>query len=59
MKFWFWIDLIAIIPFSLFVPDGEAANLIRFIRIGRITKILKLLKLMRLIKMQKSDNFSI
>ena len=59
MKFWFWIDLIAIIPFSLFVRDGEAANLIRFIRIGRITKILKLLKLMRLIKMQKSNNFSI
>ena len=59
MRFWFWIDLIAIIPFSLFIRDGEAANLIRFIRIGRITKILKLLKLMRLIKMQKTTSFSI
>jgi hypothetical protein len=59
LRFWFWIDMIAIIPFSLFIRDGEAANLIRFIRIGRITKILKLLKLMRLIKMQKSSSFSI
>jgi hypothetical protein len=60
LSFWFWIDLVAILPFDLFVPsNGSAANLVRFIRIGRITKVLKLLKLMRLIKLQKSNSFSI
>lgn len=60
LKGWFTIDIVAIIPFDLFVPsNGEAANLIRFARIGRVTKILKLLKLMRLMKLQKSGKFSI
>ena len=57
---WFWIDLVAILPFDLVIKsNGEAANLVRFIRIGRIVKILKLLKLVRLIKMQKQGSFSL
>lgn len=56
---WFWIDLVAILPFGLFTANGEASNLVRFARIGRITKILKLLKLLRLMKLQKSGSFSI
>ena len=52
LRGWFGIDLIAILPFDLFIPtNGEAANLVRFARIGRVTKILKLLKLMRLMKL--------
>ena len=54
---WFMIDVVAIIPFDLFVSsNGEAANLIRYARIGRITKMLKLMKLMRLMKLQKSSS---
>ena len=57
---WFTIDVVAIIPFDLFVSsNGEAANLIRYARIGRITKMLKLMKLMRLMKLQKSSSFNI
>ena len=60
VKGWLFIDLIAILPFDLFVPsNGEAANLVRFARIGRVTKILKLLKLMRLMKLQKTSKFSL
>lgn len=52
LSVWFWVDLVAIVPFSWFVQSkGEAANLVRFARIGRITKILKLLKLLRLMKL--------
>ena len=52
LKSWFVIDILAIIPFNLFVPsNGEASNLVRLARLGRITKILKLLKLVRLMKL--------
>lgn len=52
LKSWFAIDLVAIVPFDLFVANnGEAANLLRFARLGKITKMLKLLKLMRLMKL--------
>ena len=56
LKGWFFIDLIAIIPFSLFLGSdgsGEAANLIRFTRFGRVVRMLKLAKLMRLMKLRK------
>ena len=37
MTGWFFIDLVAILPFELMVPNnGEAGNLARIARIGRL-----------------------
>ena len=59
LNFWFWVDLIAILPFDLIFSAGGTAQLIRFLRLGRIAKILKLLKLMRLLRIQKTNSFSL
>ena len=55
---WFFIDVIAIVPFSLFI-GSSASKMVRVVRLGRISKILKLLKLLRLFKLKKScmDDF--
>jgi hypothetical protein len=55
---WFLIDVIAIVPFSLFI-GSNASKMVRVVRLGRISKILKLLKLLRLFKLKKScmDDF--
>ena len=50
---WFLIDVIAIVPFSLFI-GSSASKMVRVVRLGRISKILKLLKLLRLFKLKKS-----
>lgn len=52
LKSWFFIDIIAIIPFEL-AFQTNATDMVRLSRLGRIYKIVKLLKLMRLVKLSK------
>ena len=60
---WFAIDLVAILPFGLFIPSGgddttSAADfnqMVRVMRIGRLTKLVKLLKLLRILKFAKKS----
>lgn len=60
LKGWFFLDLVSIIPFDLFISQGnEAAHLVRFARIGRITRIVRLFKLARIMRLQKSNQFSV
>ena len=60
MKGWFFIDLVAILPFELIIPtNGESANLVRFIRLGRLYKFVKLIKLVRLFRLKNSNALDI
>jgi hypothetical protein len=61
---WFWIDLVAIMPFQWFLPSGNGGEdtsaadfnqMVRIMRIGRLTKLVKLLKLLRILKFAKKS----
>lgn len=53
---WFFIDIVAIIPFELLVPkNGETGNLARIARIGRLQKLSKIIKILRVAKLKKKE----
>lgn len=48
---WFFVDFLAIFPFSALFNTGDQYNeLIRVTRLGKISRIIKLLRLVRIIK---------
>jgi hypothetical protein len=57
LRFWFWIDLISILPFSKissFIGNsGKHAKANAMVRVSKMGKIYKLVKLMRLFKIMK------
>jgi hypothetical protein len=56
IRSWFFIDLLAIVPFDMFFQNSESGDMnkiIRITRIGRLYKLLKLMRLVRIIKMLK------
>mgnify|MGYP001626706906 CR=1 FL=1 len=57
LKFWFWIDLISILPFDLLMMSGNNANvLLRFAKIGKLYKLIRLSRLAKLFKLLKGQN---
>lgn len=66
LKGWFWIDLLAVMPFQWFIRDSESSTgvtseinqMIRILRIGRLSKLLKLMKLIRILKFLKKSKSS-
>lgn len=51
---WFLIDLIAIVPFDVFIKQGDNVNrLSRFFRIGRLYRMIKMTRLIRMLKIIK------
>ncbi len=54
LSFWFWIDLISIMPFDLAMMSGNNANvLLRFAKIGKLYKLIRLSRLAKLFKLLK------
>ena len=56
IRTWFFIDLVAIIPFDLFFMNSSKTDInkiARITRIGRLYKLVKLMKLVRIIKVFK------
>lgn len=54
LKGWFSIDLVAILPFEIFMGGGNKQNqLAKVTRIGRMYKLVKLTKLLRVLKVLK------
>ena len=52
LRGWFFIDLLAIIPFDVFAGGSSNANgMVRLTRLGRMHKIIKLLRLLRVLKL--------
>lgn len=59
LKFWFWLDLIASLPYSWFIggvfssSDNGSSNSTSVLKLIRIFRFLKILRLVRLAKLKK------
>ena len=54
---WFLIDVVAIIPFDVFLVGSNNINeIVRITRIGRMYKLVKLTKLFKIFKIMKEKN---
>jgi len=47
---WFFIDLIAMIPFDLIFMTGSVNQIARFLRIGKLYRFIRFLKMVRMVK---------
>ena len=57
LKFWFWIDLLSILPLDLIQKAGMNFNaILRFAKIGKIYKLIRLSRLAKLFKLLKRQN---
>ena len=57
IKSWFFIDLIAIIPFEWILNSAKNYNeFVRIARIGRLYKLMKLTKLFKFLKVMREKN---
>ena len=54
LKFWFWIDLVSILPLDLIEKAGMNFNaILRFAKIGKLYKLIRLSRLAKLFKLLK------
>lgn len=54
MKSWFVVDLLAIMPFELFIDSqNNFSGVVRIARIGRMYKLIKMTRLLRILKIVK------
>ena len=55
-KGWFFIDILAIIPFDIILEKSNFNSLVRIARFGRLYKLVKLSRIMRVLKVFKENN---
>ena len=55
LKFWFWLDLISIIPFDQILKktSGDFGNMAKFSRVGKLYKMIRMLRMVKMIRMFK------
>ena len=53
IKSWFFIDLLAVVPFDLLIGGDNINDIVRITRIGRMYKLIKLTRLLRVLKIVK------
>ena len=53
LRFWFWIDMISILPFDAISSSLGAGVLLRFAKIGKLYKLIRLSRLAKLFKLLK------
>ena len=56
IKGWFFVDVLAIIPFDLFFGGSDLNQVVRIARIGRMYKLIKLTRLIRVLKIIKEKS---
>ena len=56
LRFWFWIDMISILPFDAVGSAFDAGVLLRFAKIGKLYKLIRLSRLAKLFKLLKGQN---
>jgi hypothetical protein len=56
IKGWFFVDILAIIPFDMFFGGSDLNQVVRIARIGRMYKLVKLTRLIRVIKIIKEKS---
>jgi len=53
IKSWFFIDLLAVLPFDIIMSTMSTGKANSFIRIARVSKLYKLVKITRLLRLMK------
>ena len=53
---WFFVDLLAIVPFDQILNATEFNSLVRVARVGRLYKLVKLTRLLRILKIMKEKS---
>lgn len=57
LKFWFWMDLISIIPFdqilSLTSSDGDIGQMAKFTRVGKLYKMIRMVRMVKMFRIVK------
>ena len=55
LKFWFWLDLVSIVPFDqiLMKSNGDFGNMAKFSRVGKLYKMIRMLRMVKMIRILK------
>ena len=55
LKFWFWLDLLSIIPFDQILKStsGDFGNMAKFTRVGRLYKMIRMIRMVKMIRLFK------
>ena len=55
LKFWFWLDLLSIIPFDLILlkSSKDFGNMAKFTRMGKLYKMIRMLRMVKMIRLLK------
>ena len=55
MKFWFWLDLLSIIPFDLIMmqTNKDFGNMAKFTRVGKLYKMIRMLRMVKMLRIFK------
>ncbi|CAD8159647.1 unnamed protein product [Paramecium pentaurelia] len=63
LKLWFWIDVIAVLPFDLMIGNdsNQSTQILKFVRLFKFVKIIRLLRVLKLgrILIKIEETFSI
>ena len=51
IRFWFWLDLLSIIPFDLIISHTSNGDMGNVAKISRVSKLYKMVRMLRMIKM--------
>lgn len=57
-KFWFWLDLLSILPFEYFFisSDSSYSKALKFAKVPKLYKMFKIAKLLRTLKLRRKGN---
>lgn len=53
LKFWFWVDLLSVIPISAIMDSSSAIEVKSLVRVLRLTRLQKMLKMAKLVRMMR------
>ena len=46
LKTWFFLDIIAIIPFDLMLRSSDSVKIVKLVRLGRLVRLLRIFKVL-------------
>lgn len=53
LRFWFWVDLMSVLPISAIVDSSSAIEVKSLVRVLRLTRLQKMLKMAKLVRMMR------
>lgn len=56
LKFWFWVDVLSVLPFELMFNRGHMVSLVRLSRLPKLYRLVKITKMIRSVKAGRSQN---